>query len=137
MSEPLSRVLGTAERRMQALLQSLLRAQGVSFAEWVAMTVLQGPGGMDRAGLERVLAAGQVPVEGDVVAGLVARGWVVEDERLEVTATGRAVYAPLRARVAAAVDEIESGVPEEDLEVARRVLGLVAARAEAILARGA
>lgn len=41
-SPPITRFIGEAERTLQALLQRQLEKAGMSFPEWVALTVLSG-----------------------------------------------------------------------------------------------
>ena len=62
-NSPITRFIGEAERTLQALLQRQLQKAGVSFPEWVALTILSaGPlGGQVHSGYRR--RAGGTPGE--------------------------------------------------------------------------
>ncbi|KYB44935.1 hypothetical protein AB664_16475 [Brucella anthropi] len=62
-SPPITRFIGEAERTLQALLQRQLEKAGMSFPEWVALTILSG-GQLTAEGLVQTIADARVVVPG-------------------------------------------------------------------------
>lgn len=135
---PLTRFIGEAERTLQAVLQRQLERAGLSFAEWVALTILAGAGSLPRSGLigaigsARVVAAG---VEGALVESMIQKGLVRTGAELSLAEHGLAVFQPLRSAVREITATLVHDVHSQDLETARRVLETVTKRAAQLLER--
>jgi DNA-binding MarR family transcriptional regulator len=134
---PLStQVIGQAESALGALLEPLLAETGTTFQQWLVLTVTAASGaGIDRGQLvtrirdARKVAAATVDA---AIAELTAGGLVTADGLVALTETGRARYHRIRG----ALEEITARLfdfPAEDLATAGRVLGIVTARANALL----
>jgi DNA-binding MarR family transcriptional regulator len=134
---PLNREIGQAERTLRELLDSALAAAGATFPEWTVVAVL-GAGPLDRERLVAQLAAGRVAVRDEVIAAIdrMRDGGLlrVDDaDRVALTRSGIAHYAPLRDQVTQITQIVHAGLSPADVEVARRVLAQVASRAAALL----
>jgi DNA-binding MarR family transcriptional regulator len=142
---PLStQVIGQTESALGALLEPLLARTGITFQQWLVLTVTAATGvGIDRGQLAaRISNARKVDratVEAAIAelaaAGLVAAGGPGARTEAPVTLTdaGRAKYQSIRS----ALEEITTGLfdfPAEDLATAGRVLSVVTERANAVLA---
>lgn len=135
-AEPLTRYVGKTERTLQALLQTKLRAAGITFPEWAVLTFLSGKP-LTHHQLAEAIGKGRVvgaedPT--DLIASIVHRGLAdVSGEQLAITAKGKEIFDPVRASVMKITAELESGISEDDLSATRRTLQTVAERAEKIL----
>ena len=135
---PLStQVIGQAESALGALLEPLLADTGTTFGQWLVLAVTAASGGgIDRGQLvtrirdARKVAAATVDA---AIAELTARGLMTADGQVVLTETGRARYHRIRG----ALEEITARLfdfPAEDLATAGRVLSIITARANALLA---
>lgn len=134
---PITRVIGTAERHLQALLARELNAAGLSFGEWTVLTFLSA-GPLAAGEVKRRLAAGQIAV-GAAGAKLLERmteRQLIEpnDGVLSATAAGQQCVSPVRDRVGQIVGTLLDGVDADDLAATTRTLNLLAERAGAALA---
>jgi hypothetical protein len=135
-----TQVIGQAESALGALLEPLLAGAGITFQQWLILTVTTASGGRtDRCQLvARISGARKVDpaaVE-SAIAELAAAGLAADTGPLALTDSGRDVYQRIRG----AVDELNAELfafPSEDLATAGRVLSIVTARANAVLARQA
>jgi DNA-binding MarR family transcriptional regulator len=143
---PLStRVIGETESALGALLVPLLAEAGLSFLQWVVLSLTTGastagPGApastreqlIDRiANARKVDPADVAAAVSDLEAAAALR--CAADGTVTLTEAGRASHARLLGRL----DEITSylfDLPAEDLAVAGRVLATVTARANSVLA---
>jgi DNA-binding MarR family transcriptional regulator len=125
----------------RALLERLIDETGVAFADWTALTAVEGAGG---AGLARsALVARQsaaLQVEAATVEHgidtLLAQGLVSEDAgTLVLTAAGEAVFRPVQAATQELVADLYRDFPPEDLAITQRTLAEVTRRANLRLAR--
>jgi len=133
-----TQVIGQAESALGALLEPLLASGNITFHQWLVLTVTAGSGGsIDRGQLvarisgARKLDAAAVEA---AIGELAAAGLVTAEGQVALTDTGQGTYHRIRG----AVEEITAGLfdfPSEDLAVAGRVLIIVTARANALLAR--
>jgi hypothetical protein len=135
---PLSpQVIGQAESALGALLEPLLARTGITFQQWLVLTVTAASG----ASIERGQLAARISnarkVDGATVqaaiADLAAAGVVTADGPVTLTDAGRARYQGIRG----ALEEITSRLfdfPAEDLATAGRVLSIITSRANAVLA---
>jgi DNA-binding MarR family transcriptional regulator len=121
------RPIGWWVKRLDELLEQglddVVAVEGLTRRHWQALDSLAG-GPADRAQLAAALASFAPPGEvDDVVAGLVARGWVGETGGvLAPTADGRAAHARLAGAVAGFRRRVTEGMPRE--EYAQTVAGL-------------
>jgi hypothetical protein len=134
---PLSaQVIGQAESALGALLEPLLASTGITFNQWLVLTVTAASGaGVDRGQLAiRIGDARKVSgaaVEA-AIAELAAAGLLAAGGPLALTDTGQATYRRIRR----ALDGITAGLfdfPAEDLATAGRVLAIVTSRANAVV----
>jgi DNA-binding MarR family transcriptional regulator len=138
---PLStQVIGQAESALGALLEPLLADAGITFQQWLVLTVTAASGGRTDRGQLVGRISGARKVDGTAVesaiAELAAAGLATATGPLALTDSGRNVYQ----RVRGAVEELNAELfafPSEDLATAGRVLSVVTARANAVLARQA
>jgi hypothetical protein len=135
---PLStQVIGQAESALGALLDPLLAEAGITFGQWLVLTVTAASGtGAGRGQLAARIAdarkTSQTAIEA-AIAELATAGLVTADGPVVLTDAGRTVYQRIRGRL----EEITTRLfdfPAEDLATAGRVLGIVTARANALLA---
>ena len=136
------RVIGQAEKTMNAILDRLLAGTGLSEPQWVILTLAVtggGPAERDQftrtvAGALKISEAGARELVGEMVT---AQQLQITGESPAVTATGAALQ--LHSRISAATTEITQqlwgDLPAEDLATAGRVLAIITERAEAQLAR--
>jgi DNA-binding MarR family transcriptional regulator len=111
----------------------------LSFAEWVALTILTAAATLSRPDLvTRIAAARVVPpgAEPELIAEMIGKNLVQSEERIIITEQGRAVYAPLRRSVQDITGRLLSDIPDEDIAAARRVLETVTQRAGNLLMQG-
>jgi hypothetical protein len=136
---PLStQVIGQAESALGALLEPLLAAAGITFQQWLVLTVTAASGGRADRGQLVARISGARKVDGTAVesaiAELAAAGLTTAVGPLALTDSGRDVYQRIRG----AVEELNAELfafPPEDLATAGRVLSVVTERADAVLAR--
>lgn len=137
MSMPITRHLGTAERTLQALLQTQLRKVGLSFPEWVVLTILHSSGSLPLANVIDALERGQIGDRDGVdalVARMAERGLIAPAEfGMSITPLGAELYLPLRHDVDSLTAEIVAGIPADDLDATRRTLDEVTRRASRLL----
>ena len=134
---PLStQVIGQAESALGALLDPLLAGTRITFRQWLVLTVTAGRGdGTGRDQLAARIADARKTSQAEIeaaIAELAAAGLVTADGPVVLTDTGQAAYQRIRGRL----DEITTRLfdfPAEDLATAGRVLGIVTARANAVL----
>src|SRR5262249_24299341 len=135
---PLStQVIGQAESALGALLDPLLAGTGITFHQWLVLTVTAASGAsIDRGRLiARISDARKVDgaAVGAALTELTAAGLGTGGRPAAPTDPGRAAYPRIRG----ALEEITARLfdfPAEDLATAGRVLAIVTARANALLA---
>src|SRR5215467_5542146 len=138
---PLStQVIGQAESALGALLDPLLAGTGITFSKWLVLTVTAGSGaGIDRGQLiARISEARKVDgaTVGAALTEVTAAGLVTADDPVALTDAGRATYQRIRGPLEQITAQLFD-FPAEDLATAGRVLSIVTARANALLARPA
>jgi hypothetical protein len=133
-----TQVIGQAESALGALLEPLLVNAEITFHQWLVLTVTATSGGsVDRGQLiARISGARKVAAAAieAAIAELAATGLVTAAGPVTLTDAGRGTYHRIRG----AVEELTTGLfdfPSEDLAAAGRVLSIVTARANALLAR--
>jgi DNA-binding MarR family transcriptional regulator len=137
-------VIGQAEHAHRPLLERVLDATGVTFPQWVALTITAAAdGAIDRGELIGAMT-GALKTDDTAaarpLAGLTASGLLQEltddGSRVGLTETGRARYRQIRAAVEEVVARLYGNIPAEDLATTSRVLTLITARANAELGAG-
>jgi len=135
-----TQVIGQTESALGALLEPLLADAGLTFQQWLVLTVTAASGGRaDRGQLvARIAGARKVdPTEVEsAIAELTAAGLAIATGPLALTDSGQDAYQRIRG----AIDELNAELfafPPEDLATAGRILSVVTERANAVLARHA
>lgn len=134
---PITRFIGEAERTLQALLQRQLEKAGMSFPEWVALTILSGDQ-LTAEGLAQAIAGARVVVPGSemaVVDDLIRKELVARGQNLSMTQRGLDVFQPLRDTVRGVTSRLVADVSSDDLAVTRRVLETLNSRAVELLCK--
>jgi DNA-binding MarR family transcriptional regulator len=138
-----TRLIGETESALGALLAPLLAEAGLTFLQWVVLSVATASGDAGPIGrgiardqlIDRIANVRKVDAA-DVTAAIseleTAAALVTEDGQVALTADGRALNRKVRARVEEITDYLFD-LPAEDLAVAGRVLATVTARANAVL----
>ncbi|MFI5529884.1 MarR family transcriptional regulator [Kitasatospora sp. NPDC051853] len=138
-----ARMLALAHYAARAVLEGVLERHGATFQQSVTLRVAAVAGGSvtrehltaEVTGSLKATPAEVAAVIGELTsAGLLAPD-PSEDGPLHLTPAGRTLYDTASAESAAISARVWGGIPAEDLAAAGRVLTLVAARANAELAR--
>jgi DNA-binding MarR family transcriptional regulator len=130
--------IGQAERTLRGLLDRQLQAAGLSFPEWTTLTAVRGAGSTSVADLVERQLQGRVTsaqAAAQTVSQLRARGLLSPspDDRVTLTDTGEALYAPLAQTVSGLTQQLWGDLPADDIDAARRILAEVTRRARAQL----
>lgn len=134
------RVIALAHYAGRALLEHVLARHGLTFQQSVTLrpaALAEGPLDRDRlvegvvGSLKIDAAEAQAVVDELLAARLLAPQG---PSQVRITPAGRDLYETTSAETAPVTARIYAGIPEEDLAVAGRVLGLVTERADAELA---
>jgi DNA-binding MarR family transcriptional regulator len=135
-----TQVIGQAESALGALLEPLLADAGLTFQQWLVLTVTAASGGRTDRGqlVARIAGARKIdPAEVEsAIAELTAAGLATAAGPLALTDSGQDAYQRIRG----AIEELNAELfafPSEDLATAGRVLSIVTERANAVLARHA
>ena len=137
-----ARVIGQAEKTMNAILDRLLAGTGLTEPQWVILTLaVTGGGPAQRDQFTRTVAGALKISETDARACVgemvAAQQLQITGEPPAVTATGAALR--LHSRISADTTEITrqlwGDLPAGDLATAGRVLAIITERANAQLAR--
>ena len=137
-NSPITRFIGEAERTLQALLQRQLQKAGVSFPEWVALTILSA-GPLSADGFTQAIVAARVVPPGkemSVVNDLVAKEVVAQGHNFSMTQNGLDLFEPLRDSVRRMTSGLVTDVTNDDLAATRRVLETLTSRASELLRTG-
>ncbi len=134
------RVIGQAEKTMNAILDRLLAGPGLTEAQWITLTLTAG--GAGAAGRGQLVAEVAGGLKTDTaraqahVASLAAAGLVQDpgdDSPVRLTAAGEQVYGQIRAATTQVTQRLWGDLPAEDLATAGRVLTIITERASAEL----
>ena len=135
-----TQVIGQTESALGALLEPLLADAGLTFQQWLVLTVTAASGGRTDRGqlVARIAGARKIdPAEVEsAIAELTAAALATATGPLALTDSGQDAYQRIRG----AIDELNAELfafPPEDLATAGRVLSIVTERANAVLARHA
>lgn len=135
---PLStQVIGQAERALGALLDPLLTRVGITFGQWLVLTITAQSGiSIDRGELIARISHARKIDSATVVAAiaeLTATGLVATTNgTVALTGNGRGTYHQIRGGIAEVTARLFD-FPAEELETAGRVLAIITARANALL----
>jgi DNA-binding MarR family transcriptional regulator len=137
-----TRVIGQAESALGALLDPVLARAGITFQQWLVLTLTAASGAaIDRDQLvAQVTSARKVDEQAVLaaIAGLAAAGLaeVVPGERagVRLTDAGQARHRQIRTTLGEITGRLFGDLPAEDLATAGRVLAIVTGRANAELA---
>jgi hypothetical protein len=135
------RVIGQAEKTLNAILGRQLAGTGLTEPQWVILTLAVTSGGTaGREQFTRMVADALKISETEARAHLgdlvTARHLQVTGEAPAVTVTGpaRQLYSRIRAAIAGITQRLWGDLPAEDLATAGRVLAIITDRANAELA---
>jgi DNA-binding MarR family transcriptional regulator len=135
---PLStQVIGQAESALGALSEPLLASTGIAFQQWLVLTVTAASGGsLGRSQLVARIADAR-KIDGALVDAaideLAASGLVTADGIVTLTTAGQDMYQRVRGALESVTSQLFD-FPPEDLQTAGRVVSIVTARANALLA---
>jgi DNA-binding MarR family transcriptional regulator len=137
-------VIGQAENAHRPLLERLLDAVGVTFPQWVALTIAAAAGGAIGRGELIGAMTGALKIDDAAAARALAgltgsellRDLTDDGSRVGLTEAGRARHRQIRAAVDQVVARLYGNIPAEDLATTSRVLTLITARANAELGAG-
>jgi DNA-binding MarR family transcriptional regulator len=147
-------VIGQAENAHRPLMDRVLDRTGVTFPQWVALTIAAAAdgatadgaaadGAIDRGDLIGRMT-GALKIDDSAAARALAGLTVSEllqdlagdGSRVGLTEAGRARHRQIRAAVDQVVARLYGNIPAEDLATTSRVLTLITARANAALGAG-
>jgi len=136
------RIIGQAEKTLNAILFRLLAGPGLTEAQWITLTLNDAGGGATGRGqLVAQVAHGLKVSEAqarEVLASLVAAQLVQDPGNdlgpVRLTATGAQVFGQIRGAVTEITDRLWRDLPASDLATAGRVLSIITERASAELA---
>lgn len=135
-TRPLPTVIGPTENALRALLVGVLVPTRITgYAEWVAINAAAAhaatPGAPWKESLGESLGIAPDAVDA-VLDRLAAAGLLGRDSALTPLGTAELTHA--RAAVSAATALVMEGIGDDELQAARRVLDLVRARAQELVA---
>jgi hypothetical protein len=136
-----TRVIGQAEKTLNAILGRQLAGTGLTEPQWLILTLAVTSGGSaDRDQFTRMVADALKISEADAQARIED---MVAAQRLEITGAGSAVtvtaaaqqlHSQIRATIADITQRLWGDLPADDLATAGRVLAIITERANAELA---
>jgi len=137
-----TRVIGQAEKTLNAILGRQLAGTGLTEPQWVILTLAVTSGGpADRDQFTHTVAGALKISEADAQARIAD---MVAAQRLQITGGGSAVtvtgparqlHSQIRATIADITQRLWGDLPADDLATAGRVLTIITERANAELAR--
>jgi hypothetical protein len=137
-----TRVIGQAEKTLNAILDRQLAGTGLTEPQWVILTLAVTSGGpVDRDQFTRMVADALKISGADAQARVVG---LVAAQRLEITGAGSVVtvtgaaqqlHSQIREAVVGITQRLWGDLPVGDLATAGRVLTIITERANAELAR--
>jgi hypothetical protein len=136
------RIIGQAEKTLNAILFRLLAGPGLTEAQWITLTLTAAGGATGRGQLVAQVAHGLKVGEAQArehLASLAAARLVADPgddaEPVRLTAAGTEVFGQIRAAVTEVTQRLWDDLPAQDLATAGRVLSIITERADAELAR--
>jgi DNA-binding MarR family transcriptional regulator len=134
------RVIGQAEKTLNAFLNQQLAGTGVTEPQWVILTLtVTGGGTADHEQLARRVAGALKISEADAqarVGELVAAELLRQspDETITVSDAGQQLHRRIQTFAAEITERLWGDLPDKDLATTGRVLAIVTERASALLA---
>ncbi|MEU5565453.1 MarR family winged helix-turn-helix transcriptional regulator [Micromonospora musae] len=134
-----TQLIGRTEKALNAILDRQLAGTGITEPQWVTLTLTVVSGGLPTATLvERICDALKVDQAAarEHVAALTAAGLLVTTpaDVVEASERGSAQWNEVRAATGLVSQRLWGDLPEGDLAAAGRVLNIVLARADGVLA---
>jgi len=137
-----TRVIGQAEKTLNAILGRELAGTGLTEPQWVILTLaVTGGGAADRDRFTSMVAdalkISEVEARARVADMVTAQQLSITDRGSAVTVTGTAqqLHSRIRAAIAEITQRLWGDLPAEDLATAGRVLAIITERADAEPAR--
>jgi hypothetical protein len=137
-----TRIIGQAERTLNAILGRQLAGTGLTENQWVILTMAVTAGGTPGCDRFTRMVAGALKISeseaGGRIGDLVTAGHLEiasDGPAVTVTAAARSLHSRIAAAVAGITDRLWGGLPADDLATAARVLTIVTDRATAELAQ--
>jgi hypothetical protein len=136
-----TQLIGETESALGALLAPLLAEAGLTFLQWVALSVAAAGAasgtGIARDELTARIAGARKVAAADAAAAVSelerTAALAAEDGQLTLTDAGQATYGKIRTRVQRITGYVFD-LPAEDLAAGGRILAAITARANAVLA---
>ena len=136
-----TRVIGQAEKTLNAILGRELAGTGLTEPQWVILTLaVSGGGAADRDRFTSMVADALKISEADArarIAEMVDAQWLQvtgAEPAVTVTAAARRLHSQIGATIAGITQRLWGDLPADDLATAGRVLAIVTERASAELA---
>ena len=137
-----TRVIGQAEKTLNAILGRELAGTGLTEPQWVILTLaVTGGGAADRDRFTSMVAdalkISEAEAKARVADMVTAQQLSITGQGSAVTVTGTAqqLHSRIRAAIAEITQRLWGDLPAEDLATAGRVLAIITERANAELAR--
>lgn len=137
-----TRVIGQAEKTLNAILGRELAGTGLTEPQWVILTLaVTGGGAADRDRFTSMVAGAlkisEAEAEARVADMVTAQQLTITGQGSAVTVTGTAqqLHSRIRAAIAEITQQLWGDLPAEDLATAGRVLAIITERANTELAR--
>jgi hypothetical protein len=137
-----TRVIGQAEKTLNAILGRELAGTGLTEPQWVILTLaVTGGGAADRDRFTSMVAdalkISEAEAKARVADMVTAQQLNITGQGSAVTVTGTAqqLHSRIRAAIAEITQRLWGDLPAEDLATAGRVLAIITERANAELAR--
>jgi DNA-binding MarR family transcriptional regulator len=136
------RVIGQAEKTLNAILDRLLAGTGLTEPQWVILTLAVTSGGTGERDQFTRMVADALKISQTEARALI--GDLVAAQRLQitgeptaitVTGAGRQLHSRIGAATADIIQRLWADLPAEDLATAGRMLAIITDRANAELAR--
>ena len=139
----LTQRIGQAENALRALLDRQLAETGITFGQWVTLTMIaRGGSPVEQESLVRQISGAlkcDAPTALAALEALTARGLVtLSSDRpacFTLTRDGAAQFQRLRQRIDGVTELLYGDLPTDDLATTQRVLGIVTERANIELGR--
>jgi hypothetical protein len=137
-----TRVIGQAEKTLNAILGRELAGTGLTEPQWVILTLaVSGGGAADRDRFTSMVAdalkISEAEAKARVADMVTAQQLHIPGQGSAVTVTGTAqqLHSRIRATIAEITQQLWGDLPAEDLATAGRVLAIITERGNAELAR--
>lgn len=135
-----TRVIGQAEKTLNAILGRELAGTGLTEPQWVILTLaVTGGGAADRDRFTSMVAdalkISEAEAKARVADMVTAQQLNITGSAVTVTGTAQQLHSRIRAAIAEITQRLWGDLPAEDLATTGRVLAIITERANAELAR--